>query len=78
MFNEFGNPFDATYNHYASTMRNMCKQIARAYDELSVIELRALSQCFCDEINGVFAEAILLKQVNMRKAKKNADKSGRG
>ena len=71
MFNEFGNPFDVTYNHCSSIMSEMCKQIVRAYKELTVIELRALNQCFCDEITGVFAEAIMRKQVDMRKAKNN-------
>jgi len=69
MFNEYGNPFGATYDHCVARITEMCKAMTISFKELSVVELRALNQCLCNEIDGVFAEAILEKQRKMKNDK---------
>lgn len=67
IFNEYGNlPVVSDIEQHCRDVEEIAKKILRENPEMSVLEMRAINQYINNSVDGVFSEAIILKQHQQR------------
>jgi len=74
MLNEFGNPDNTVISAAEKNINAACQMVINVAYDRPITELRALCQILCAEVTVTFSEAILRRQVDMKKENRN----GRG